>query len=135
MKFFITLFSIIFFFSCQSDKIKKPKDLIEKNKMGLIMRDMILMKSISRNYIVAIKNKNWFGDKYIYEKYSIDSLQLVESQNFYAKSPKIYLEMHKHIKFNMERLIDSIDVLSKEEIRKIKENQSKDLRDLNQDLN
>jgi hypothetical protein len=115
--------------------VKKPKDLIGKNQMELIMQDMMLMRSISRNYQSIIKDKNWFGDKYIYEKYSIDSLQLVESQNFYAKSPKIYLEMHKHIKFNMERLIDSIDVISKEEIRKIKENQSKDFRDLNQDLN
>ena len=128
-------FLIFLLISCQSDLVKKPKDLIGKNQMELIMQDMMLMRSISRNYQSFIKDKNWFGDKYIYEKYSIDSLQLVESQNFYAKSPKIYLEMHKHIKFNMERLIDSIDVLSKEEIRKIKENQSKDFRNLNQDLN
>jgi hypothetical protein len=121
MKFFITLFSIIFFFSCQSDKIKKPKDLIEKNKMGLIMRDMILMKSISRNYIVAIKNKNWFGDKYIYEKYKIDSLQLIKSLNYYAKSPKIYLDIHNDIKTDLQRLMDSIAVEVKEEIRKEKE--------------
>jgi len=93
--------------------------------------------AISRDINVHISFAKDFFDfhKYIYEKYSIDSLQLVESQNFYAKSPKIYLEMHNHIKFNMERLIDSIDVLSKEEIRKIKENQSKDFRDLNQDRN
>jgi hypothetical protein len=83
-------FLIFLLISCQSDLVKKPKDLIGKNQMELIMQDMMLMRSISRNYQSIIKDKNWFGDKYIYEKYSIDSLQLVESQNFYAKSPKIY---------------------------------------------
>lgn len=126
MKIKSVLFLIILFISCQSDLVKKPKNLIDKNKMELIMQDMMLMRSISRNYQSFIKEKNWFGDKYIYEKYSIDSVQLLDSQEYYAKSPKIYLEIHKNIKFNMEKLIDSIDFLYKEEMRKIKENQTKD---------
>ncbi|MDG2371445.1 MAG: DUF4296 domain-containing protein [Flavobacteriaceae bacterium] len=117
--------------SCQTDLVKKPKDLIPQNKMESIIQDMILMKSISRNYQTLILEKKWFGDKYIYEKYKIDCLQLMENQKYYAKSPKIYLEMHKNIKSNMERLIDSIDVLSKEQAKKIKEQKLKKKESLN----
>ncbi len=67
MKIKSVLFLIILFISCQSDLVKKPKNLIDKNKMELIMQDMMLMRSISRNYQSFIKEKNWFGDKYIYD--------------------------------------------------------------------
>ena len=119
------------FNSCQTDLVEKPKDLIPQNKMESIIQDMILMKSISRNYQTVILEKKWFGDKYIYEKYSIDCLQLIENQKYYAKSPKIYLKMHKNIKSNMERLIDSIDILSKEQAKKTKEKKLKKKDSLN----
>ena len=112
---------IILFISCQVDLVKKPKNLIDKNKMTLIMQDMILIKSISKKYQNVIHDENWFGDIYIYEKYKIDSLILVQSQDYYAKSPKIYLKIHNQIKSNINKMIDSIGLLSKEEARKIKE--------------
>jgi len=50
---------------------------------------------------------------------------------------KSYYESIKSHGYNFEPLMTLYlrDILSKEEIRKIKENQSKDFRDLNQDLN
>ena len=84
------------------------------------MQDMILIKSISKKYQNVIHDKNWFGDKYIYIKYKIDCLVLVQSQDYYAKSPKIYLKIHNQIKSNINKMIDSIGILSKEEARKIK---------------
>ena len=118
------LIIIFLFISCQVDLETKPNNLINEKKMELIMQDMILIKAISKKYKIVINQENWFGDEYLYEKYKIDCLNLIESQNYYAKSPKIYLEIHNKIKANMERIIDSIDFLSKDEIKKIKEKES-----------
>lgn len=118
------LIIIFLFISCQVDLETKPNNLINEKKMELIMQDMILIKAISKKYKIVINQENWFGDEYLYEKYKIDCLNLIESQNYYAKSPKIYLEIHNKIKANMERMIDSIDFLSKDEIKKIKEKES-----------
>ena len=50
---------------------------------------------------------------YIYKKYDIDSVKLIESQKFYSKNPRkmmsIYLEVDKKLK----KAKDSIDFLIK----------------------
>ena len=126
---------MILFLSCKSDLVKKPNDLIDSKTMELIMQDIMLMKTISRNYKNNIQEKNWLGDKYIYEKFDVDSSQLTNSLDYYAKSPKIYLEIYNNILLKMETLMDSIDVLAKEEVMKIKEKQNKVISDSIKNLN
>ena len=122
---FILFLQIVCLHSCNSKAADKPDNLIDKQKMELIMQDIMIMKTISRNYDPFVKNRNWFGDRYIYEKYKIDCLELINSEKYYSKSPKIYFEMHNNIKNKMEKLIDSIDVLAKNQAKKIKEIQLK----------
>tara|TARA_B110000003_G_scaffold155553_1_gene156127 strand:+ start:3209 stop:3589 length:381 start_codon:yes stop_codon:yes gene_type:complete len=126
---------MILFLSCKSDLVKKPNDLIDSKTMELIMQDIMLMKTISRNYKNNIQEKNWLGDKYIYEKFDVDSSQLTNSLDYYAKSPKIYLEIYNNILLKMETSMDSIDVLAKEEVMKIKEKQNKVISDSIKNLN
>ena len=135
MKIKLLLMYMILFLSCKSDLVKKPNDLIDSKKMELIMQDIMLMKTISRNYKNNIQEKNWLGDKYIFEKFDVDSSQLTNSLEYYAKSPKIYLEIYNNILLKMETLMDSIDVLAKEEVMKIKENQNKVISDSIKNLN
>lgn len=135
MKFKLLLMYMILFLSCKSDLVKKPNYLIDSKKMELIMQDIMLMKTISRNYKNNIQEKNWLGDKYIFEKFDVDSSQLSNSLEYYAKSPKIYLEIYNNILLKMETLMDSIDVLAKEEVMKIKEKQNKVISDSIKNLN
>ena len=135
MKIKLLLMYMILFLSCKSDLVKKPNDLIDSKKMELIMQDIMLMKTISRNYKNNIQEKNWLGDKYIFEKFDVDSSQLTNSLEYYAKSPKIYLEIYNNILLKMETLMDSIDVLAKEEVMKIKENKNKVISDSIKNLN
>ena len=135
MKIKLLLMYMILFLSCKSDLVKKPNDLIDSKTMELIMQDIMLMKTISRNYKNNIQEKNWLGDKYIFEKFDVDSSQLTNSLEYYAKSPKIYLEIYNNILLKMETLMDSIDVLAKEEVMKIKENQNKVISDSIKNLN
>jgi len=115
------LILLLIIFSGCSSGTKKPKNLISEKKMELIMQDIILIRVIEKNYNNLVEYKNWLGDEYIYEKYKVDSIQLLESEKYYAKSPKRYLKIHEDIYKNLEKLIDSIDLLSKEQIRKAKE--------------
>ena len=135
MKIKLLLMYMILFLSCKSDLVKKPNDLIDSKTMELIMQDIMLMKTISRNYKNNIQEKNWLGDKYIFEKFDVDSSQLTNSLEYYAKSPKIYLEIYNNILLKMETLMDSIDVLAKEEVMKIKENKNKVISDSIKNLN
>ena len=135
MKIKLLLMYMILFLSCKSDLVKKPNDLIDSKTMELIMQDIMLMKTISRNYKNNIQEKNWLGDKYIYEKFDVDSSQLTNSLDYYAKSPKIYLEIYNNILLKMETSMDSIDVLAKEEVMKIKEKQNKVISDSIKNLN
>lgn len=45
---------------------------------------------------ILIEN-NIFPETYLYEKYQIDSLQLVESKVYYASRPDVYLKIFKEV--------------------------------------
>ena len=103
-------FAIIFlFFSCtQQDKVKPPEDLIPPDLMEEVLLDMHLLKSM-RSSGYALKGYNsMLGDGYFLEKYCIDSMQLVNSKNYYAQSPREYLLIYKQIEKRLLALKDSV---------------------------
>ena len=85
MKKAILLLTLIFILSCTSNTIyEKPKDLIPKDTMVLLLKDMYIANS-ARN----IKNKNlqrrFSYLPLVYSKYKIDSTRF-KSSNFYYTS-------------------------------------------------
>ena len=107
MKKIVVLLGILILLGCEK-KIKKPQNLIPKEKMANIIVDIFLFKTIitSSN---AIENKNIIGKQFIYNKYNIDSIQLRESENYYLKKPKIYLNIYLKAEKKLEKLKDSIN--------------------------
>lgn len=100
--FYLLLFTVIF--SCREEKIKKPKDLIEKDKMIDLILDMKIAdkaKSISNKN--KKKNLNYMG--LIYEKYHIDSTQFKESNDYYTEHLESYQEIYETVQ---KRLKDSV---------------------------
>src|SRR6476661_3627340 len=82
---------------CNSNSVEKPKNLIPKDKMIDILYDMSLLE--------AIKNQNINGgvtsqaaNKYVYEKYKIDSVQFVTSSKYYAANIEEYKKMVEKVK-------------------------------------
>ena len=99
------LFSII---SCNNNGIDKPKDLIQKDKMIDILYDISLFESINaQNINGGIKN-NLVTD-YIYKKYKIDSIQLVESNKYYASDIEEYKKMFEIVKARLANETLKID--------------------------
>ena len=127
MKKIFYFFSIIFFLSCTSNTIlEKPKDLIPKDSMTLLIEEMMIASSSK-----FIKNK--FQETEInymtllYERFKIDSSRFQTSNLYYMSKVDIYqkileqatktLEAKKEIYASKKTKLDS---LRKDSIKKIK---------------
>ena len=118
MKFIHFFFTVIFFVkllsSCSGKvNVEKPDNLIGQEKMEAILYDAIIMDAMS-----TFSNKNptfetLIGKSYLYAKYKIDSLQLVDSENYYAKKPREYLKIHTDVMKRIVSTKDSLDRLDK----------------------
>ena len=94
----IAIFCLLFLIiGCNNSVIKKPKNLIEKEKMIDVLYDLSLLESMkSQNINGGISNKS--VSDYIYKKYKIDSIQLAESNKYYASDLEEYKKMIENVK-------------------------------------
>ena len=117
------LYLILFFWACSSSIQDENKDIISKNVMKNILKDMILMESINKSYSSRIDNKKLFGDKFIYHKYNVNDSLVIKSIDYYAQNPKIYSKIYESILLDLEKMVDSVEVLVK--IQEFNDNQRK----------
>ncbi|MBS9774272.1 MAG: DUF4296 domain-containing protein [Tenacibaculum sp.] len=104
-----TIFSLLFIFlvSCTSNTIyKKPKDLIPKDTMILLLTDMYIASSAR-----FTKNKRLERDinymPLVYENYKIDSLRFKKSNIYYTSKLEVYEEILQKVKNNLQSKIDT----------------------------
>lgn len=109
MKNKIAFFVFVFLFlSCNNGAIEKPKNLIDRNKMVNILYDVTLLDAIKNQNINGGINFKAAND-YIYKKYSIDSLQFVESNKYYASDMDEYKKMFEEIQVRLDKEIQSLE--------------------------
>jgi len=127
MKKIFYFFSIIFFLSCTSNTIlEKPKDLIPKDSMTLLIEEM--MNASSSKFI-----KNKFQETEInymtllYERFKIDSSRFQTSNLYYMSKVDIYQKILEQATKNLEAKKEiyaskktKLDSLRKDSIKKIK---------------
>lgn len=111
MKRIVFFLSLIFLLnSCKQEAIQKPKNLIEQNKMVNIIYDLSLLEGIkTQNYGVK---QNINAMKFVYDKYKIDSLQFVKSNQYYASDIRNYKKMYEEVSKRIENnkaYLDSIE--------------------------
>jgi hypothetical protein len=83
------------------DTVEKPKNLIAKDKMIDILYDISLLEAIkSQNIQGGIKNKT--ANEYLYQKYQVDSLQVAQSNKYYAADVEEYKKMFEEVKKRLE---------------------------------
>lgn len=68
----------------------KPENLIPEDKMIDILYDMNMFQAIRNNDYRLYELHNINPEQYIYKKYSIDSIQFVQSNKFYASDMEKY---------------------------------------------
>ena len=90
-------------FSCNEKIVEKPKNLIPQQKMEAILYDISLLNA-GRTINESILTEHHLDPMdYIYNKYEIDSLQLVKSDTYYASLPTVYEAIYTQVKERLEK--------------------------------
>ena len=116
-----TIFYFVLFisFSCDNFNDQEPDNLIEPEKMANILVDIELLRSIKSTNAIDEYKESALGDLYLYKKYKVDSLQIVESKKYYSKYPKKYLAIYKSVEERLKLMKDSLNQIVDSKIDKI----------------
>ena len=127
---------LIILAACEKELVKKPKRLIEREKMVNIMYDLSLLEAMKVEQNSLIDSIKYTANQYIYKKYKIDSVQFAQSNIYYAADYKDYEKMYNEIKVrlqNEKKLVDGLiknraknEALKAKAKKKLKEKKVKD---------
>lgn len=104
---------IFVFSACKDEMVEKPKKLIDKKTMTNILYDLAILDALKSNQAPLLEQKNINPTTFIYQKYAIDSLQLVENNKYYAADIKAYKKMYEAVEKRLEEAAVLNDSLMK----------------------
>ena len=106
---------LIFIVSCKEDGIDKPDKLLTESQMEDVLYDISLLQAMNSSTPGTLQENDIVLSEYIYDKYDIDSLTLVQNQRYYASKLEEYQKINNKVKdrFLAEKKV--IDSLVKEE--------------------
>ncbi|MEM1003456.1 MAG: DUF4296 domain-containing protein, partial [Bacteroidota bacterium] len=91
---FQVLLVIVLILGCQNKlKVEKPDNLISQQDMSNILYDMFIISSSKGSSINILKDNGIQPDVFILQKHGIDSLQFIDSNNYYAHDIQVYNEI------------------------------------------
>ncbi|HZJ35092.1 MAG TPA: DUF4296 domain-containing protein [Gillisia sp.] len=116
MKFKWILIFAVLLVSCQNlEEIKKPDSLIPEQKMVEVLTDLSILYS-AKNYNKKILEETGLPLKtYLYKKHQIDSLQLAQSTEYYAKNYTQFKKIYNQVKLNLDKMKTDLEVVQAEE--------------------
>ncbi len=102
----------------------KPENLIPKEQMVAILQDLAIVNAAKTTNVQVLRDNDIEPMDYIFEKYNIDSLQLVESDRYYASLPVEYEKIYKEVEANLESVAKVLEEQKKvnDSLRVAKEN-------------
>ena len=109
---------LIIFTACEKGLVKKPKRLIEREKMVDIMYDLSLLEAMKLEQSSLMDSVKYTANQYIYKKYKIDSVQFSQSNIYYAADYKEYEKMYNQIKVRLENEKKQVEVLIKDKAKR-----------------
>ena len=110
-----SLFLILLFGVCTNNiKVVKPKNLIDESKMEEILFEATMMQVMNTFSEKNLDFVKILGAPYLYLKHGVDSLQLMESEEYYTKNPRIYHRIYSRVLARMQKEKDSIDKIIKD---------------------
>ncbi|RRQ50369.1 DUF4296 domain-containing protein [Maribacter algicola] len=88
--------------ACGEKLIEQPENLIPKDKMVLILRDMALINAAKGANLGILKDNAVEPTRYVFEKYGIDSAQFVVSDRYYASLPVEYEAIYTEVEASLD---------------------------------
>ncbi|WP_299530870.1 DUF4296 domain-containing protein [Ulvibacterium sp.] len=125
--------------ACGEQLMEKPKDLIPKDQMVAILKDLAVINAAKNTNISILKEHNIEPTDYIFKKYNIDSARFVQSDTYYASLPSEYEAIYEEVEANLEKekkalqeankISDSLKAVEMEKKRGSKKKKSKKVKD------
>lgn len=110
-KFTLIFSSILFLWSCQNVvKPEKPENLIDKQVMVEILVDTYMSNAARNKSFQQFREENIRLEKYIYQKYNIDSLQFAKSNAYYSSDMDGYLKILQEVEGKLNKLLEELDI-------------------------
>ncbi|MEH6408856.1 MAG: DUF4296 domain-containing protein [Leeuwenhoekiella sp.] len=107
-------FLMLFILGCQDiDRPQKPDNLIDKEELTDILYDISLVNAVRSFNIQKLRISGIEPDKFIYDKYAIDSLQLAQSISYYSVDFNAYSKMWQEINTRIENKRDEVEKLKR----------------------
>lgn len=82
--------------------MEKPKNLIPKEKMVMILNDLAIVNAAKVTNANILSQYDIEPTEYIFKKYDIDSTQFVESDRYYASIPEEHEEIYIAVETKLE---------------------------------
>lgn len=112
---------VFFVISCQDiQPVEKPSDLIDREKMEEILYEIAVVNAARGISVQKLSQYGVNPETYIFEKFTIDSLQFEKSVTYYASDIESYRDMYLSIQKRVEGEFTQYDSLAKIE-KKVKD--------------
>ncbi|RYJ43228.1 DUF4296 domain-containing protein [Flavobacterium beibuense] len=95
-KFTVILFAFVVLAACDKGP-EKPQNFIEEDKMEDILYDAALLQSMSSFAPGILHDNDITVSDYLYNKYDIDSLTLVQNHTYYASDFERYEKLMNRV--------------------------------------
>lgn len=103
MKKISVLLILTILVSCTSNTIfEKPKDLIPRDSMVILLQEMMVASSAKFvNNVNSERDINYMS--YVYQKYNIDSARFNRSNTYYISTIDEYVKLFQEVKDSLEK--------------------------------
>jgi hypothetical protein len=95
--------------SCGEKVLEAPENLIPKDKMVDILSDLAILTAAKTTNISILTKNKVEPTPYLLNKYDIDSMQLVESDRYYASIPDEYEEIYIRVEEKLDQQAKEMD--------------------------
>lgn len=99
------------------EEVKKPENLIIEDKMVTVLTDLSILNSAKNYNRRRLEETGVKPEEVLFEKHGIDSLQLAESTEYYAKNYALLESIYKKVRNNLEIRVKILEKKQMEELR------------------
>lgn len=131
MRHILLFATVILFISCGEKLVEQPENLINRDQMVLIVKDMTIINAAKVTNLRILKDNGIDPTAYVFNKYNVDSAQFVASDRYYASVPLEYesiykeveslLDQEKEVLKDLKKINDSLEQLQRQEKNLLKE--------------
>ena len=110
----ITVLLFLIVVGCAEKVVEPPADVIPREKMITILYDLALLNATNSSFRNVMQKQNKQMMELLYERHNIDSLQLAQSDLYYASKPLEYEYIYEQIESRLKKKQKSLEDAKKQ---------------------